>query len=479
MLTTRERMEMHRTNPTCNSCHPLIDPIGLALENFDVTGKWRDRENGMPLDTRGELLRRHAAGDAGRAARGAAASVRRRSCASFTENLMTYALGRRVEDFDLPTVRAIAREAEAHGYRMSSFILGVVKSAAFRSKRADAAVGDDRRSGSTDSGRPATIAGDRRCSSSPARAFPAARSFAAMGATVALPFLDAMVPALSRFGRRRARPPERTRLVCIEMVHGAAGCNACGASKNLWAPAGVGRDFDLDRRQRAAVARAVPRLPDDRQQHRRAQGRGVHAAGDRRRPLPLERGVPDAVASRSRRRAPTSAPARRSTSSYAQQFGQDTPIPSMQLCIENVDQAGGCSYGYSCVYTDTISWASPDRAAADDPRPAHGVRQLFGAGAHAADRAVAAQARTRASSTGSPARSPALKRELGPADRARLDDYLDDVREIERRIQAVEARNTQRRGARAARRAGRRARLVRRAREADVRPAGAGVRSPT
>ena len=60
MLTTRERMEMHRANPTCNSCHRFMDPIGLALDNFDVTAKWRERENGMPLDTQGRLLRRHA-----------------------------------------------------------------------------------------------------------------------------------------------------------------------------------------------------------------------------------------------------------------------------------------------------------------------------------------------------------------------------------------------------------------------------------
>ena len=135
ILTTSERMRAHRTNPTCASCHNLIDPIGLALDNFDVTGKWRLRENGMPLDTRGTFydgteientsdlvdvllsrpipLVRH-----------------------FTSNLMTYALGRRVEVEDQPTIRAIAKQAEAEGYRMSSFVLGVVQSDAFRMKQA-------------------------------------------------------------------------------------------------------------------------------------------------------------------------------------------------------------------------------------------------------------------------------------------------------------------------------------------------------
>ncbi len=143
------------------------------------------------------------------------------------------------------------------------------------------------------------------------------------------------------------------------------------------------------------LARAVPRLPDDRQQHRRAQGRGVHAAGDRRRPLPLERGVPDAVAPEADAGLRRATPARRSTRSTRRRFGQDTPIPSMQLCIENVDQAGGCAYGYSCVYTDSISWASPTEPLPmiRDPRVA--FDQLFGVGGTAAERA--ARRRTRRS----------------------------------------------------------------------------------
>ena len=86
---------------------------------------------------------------------------------------------------------------------------------------------------------------------------------------------------------------------------------------------------------------------------------------------------------------------------YAQKFGQDTPIPSMQLCIENVDQAGGCSYGYSCVYTDTISWAAPDAAAADDSRSARWPSISCSASAPRRKSAPSAAPKTRASSTGS------------------------------------------------------------------------------
>src|ERR671910_144555 len=124
----------------------------------------------------------------------------------------------------------------------------------------------------------------------------------------------------------------------------------------------------------------------------------------------------------------------------AQKFGQETPIPSMQLCIENVDQAGGCFYGYSCAYTDSISWSSPEDPLpmVRDPRAV--FDQLFGVGTTPEAR----RARRKddqsildwvAESVGD------LRRTLGPADRARLADYLEDVREIERRIQKVEQSN--------------------------------------
>jgi hypothetical protein len=134
-LTTRERMEMHRAAPTCRSCHQFMDPIGLALDNFDVTGRWRIKENGMPLDTRGTLYDGTpitSPAELTQALLGRPIPLYR----NFTLNLMAYALGRRVEYYDQPTIRAIVREAEENDYRISSFILGVVKSDAFRMKRA-------------------------------------------------------------------------------------------------------------------------------------------------------------------------------------------------------------------------------------------------------------------------------------------------------------------------------------------------------
>ena len=148
----------------------------------------------------------------------------------------------------------------------------------------------------------------------------------------------------------------------------------------------------------------------------------------------------------------------------------------MQLCIENVDQAGGCSYGYSCVYTDSISWASPNAAAADDPRSARRCSISCSASARRRRSARERRAEDRSILDWLTRRSARLKKELGAADRARLERL--PRRRARDRAPHPEGRGAQqqRRAARAARRADRRARLVRRARQADVRPAGAGVR---
>ena len=112
LLSTRERMEQHRANPACNSCHRVIDPPGLALENFDVTGQWRVKDNGVADRPAGQLYDgTKMDGPAG--LRAALLKHADLFVLSFTENLMTYALGRRVEHYDMPAVRAIVREAAA------------------------------------------------------------------------------------------------------------------------------------------------------------------------------------------------------------------------------------------------------------------------------------------------------------------------------------------------------------------------------
>jgi hypothetical protein len=136
LLSVRERMEQHRANPACTSCHRVMDPLGLALENFDVTGRWRIKDSGVPVDATGELYDGFKI-DGPVGLRQALLKHSDMVLLSFTESLMTYALGRRVEHYDMPTIRTIIRDAAKTDNRLSSFILGVVRSAAFQMSRAE------------------------------------------------------------------------------------------------------------------------------------------------------------------------------------------------------------------------------------------------------------------------------------------------------------------------------------------------------
>jgi len=131
VLTVRERMEEHRKSPACASCHRVIDPLGLALENFDPTGKWRIKDAGVPVDAAGVMYD----GTKLDGPEGLRAAILKRQdvfLQTFTENLMTYALGRRIEYYDMPTVRRIVHDAAKQNYRISAFITGVINSGAFQ-----------------------------------------------------------------------------------------------------------------------------------------------------------------------------------------------------------------------------------------------------------------------------------------------------------------------------------------------------------
>ena len=134
LLTTRERLALHSSNPTCNACHRFMDPIGLALDGYDVTGRVRLRENGAPLDTRGTFYD----GTAVSTPADLVNVLMKRPLPlvrNFASHLLAYSIGRRAEYFDGPSIREIALKAESDGYRMSAFILGVVQSNAFRMAR--------------------------------------------------------------------------------------------------------------------------------------------------------------------------------------------------------------------------------------------------------------------------------------------------------------------------------------------------------
>jgi hypothetical protein len=134
-LSVRQRLEEHRKNPFCASCHRVIDPIGLALENFDPTGQWRTIDNDVPVDATTVMYD----GTAVNGLEGLVQALLKRQdtlLRVFTQNLMAYALGRDVQYFDMPTVRSIVARASLNGNRFSSYVLGVVHSEAFRMSRA-------------------------------------------------------------------------------------------------------------------------------------------------------------------------------------------------------------------------------------------------------------------------------------------------------------------------------------------------------
>jgi hypothetical protein len=131
--TVRERLEAHRTNPTCNACHGVMDPLGFALENFDAIGAWqvKDREAGTPIDSSGELADGTVV-DGPVDLREALLEDPTQFVQTLTEKLMIYALGRGVEHYDMPAVRRIVRDAEREGYRFSAILTGVALSEPFR-----------------------------------------------------------------------------------------------------------------------------------------------------------------------------------------------------------------------------------------------------------------------------------------------------------------------------------------------------------
>jgi hypothetical protein len=257
-----------------------------------------------------------------------------------------------------------------------------------------------------------------------------------MGVSLALPLLDSMVPAQTPLHKTAAAV--RPRLMCIEMVHGSAGSTVDGSNKHYWSPEKDGGDFELtqtleplkDFRDYLTIISDTDLRPagafsdaEEGGDHFRSSSVFLTAAHPK-----LTMGA-DIYCGTS------------IDQMYAQQFGQDTPLPSMQVCIESLDASGHCDYGYACVYSDTISWASPTQPLPMTVDPRMVFESLFGDGSTPEERALRQQA------NGSVLdrikhRVAQLQKGLPANDRTRLNEYLDDVREIERRIQRTEKHNT-------------------------------------
>ena len=260
-----------------------------------------------------------------------------------------------------------------------------------------------------------------------------------LGATIALPLLDSMIPARGAFAQTQAgRAAGRTRLVCIEQVHGAAGCSEYGATQNFWSPAVTGRKFDLSRGSLSSLEpfRKHLTIVSNTDTRMAEASQPAEVGGDHFRSSAV-------MYTHVRPKLTEGSDVHVGTSMdqlYVQKFGQDTPIPSMQLSIEPVDQSGGCAYGYACVYTDTISWAAPDQPLPMIRDPRMVFEQLFGAGGTPEQRELR-RATDKSILDMLTNQMAALRRQLGPSDRLRLDQYSSNIREIEQRITKVEARN--------------------------------------
>lgn len=255
------------------------------------------------------------------------------------------------------------------------------------------------------------------------------------GTLMALPFLESMVPAQTPLEKTAAMP--KSRFTGIEIVHGNSGSTTYGTEKHLWAPKKVGRDFEFTQ-----ILKPMEKFRDYTT---------IISHTDCGQADPL---TPDEVGAdhfRSSSVFLTASHPKQTEGSdvyngisidqlYAHKFGQDTPLPSIQLSIENQDTSGACGYHYSCVYMDTLSWASATDPLPmiQDPRLA--FEELFGVGSTPEERTLRRDlSRSILDRIQSSVRK--LRADIGSEDRNRLDNYLDNVREIERRIQRIEEYN--------------------------------------
>jgi hypothetical protein len=260
------------------------------------------------------------------------------------------------------------------------------------------------------------------------------------GAAIALPLLDSMVAAQTPL--RKTAAAVRTRFAAIEIVHGAAGSTIDGETKHYWSPSAEGPNFEM--------SPTLQPLEPHRDYITIVTGTDLHNASAL---SPREEGADH---TRSSAVFLTAAHPKMTEGSdihlgtsidqiYAErssQWDNAAPLPSIQLAIEDVGSlSGACGYGYSCVYANTISWASPTQPLPMEINPRVAFERLFGDGATPAERLARREADRSILDT---IRQEAarLSKNLGPSDRSRLTDYLDSVREIETRIQRVEKFNS-------------------------------------
>ncbi|MEQ8313397.1 MAG: DUF1552 domain-containing protein [Gammaproteobacteria bacterium] len=259
-----------------------------------------------------------------------------------------------------------------------------------------------------------------------------------MGAGVALPFLSAMVPAgrLLAQGSESATP---ARLVCIEESMGCAGGSDWGHARNLFAPQETGRDFTIGNDSQLKPLEAFREyltVVSSTDCHMADPFNADQIGGDHDRSTAvfLTQAMPKQTQG-SDIHIGTSI-----DQLHAQRFGQDTVLPSLELCIEEIDRGGGCAYNYHCAYTTSLAWATPNQPLPAIREPRAVFERLFGAGDTEQDR-IERRMTNKSMLDWMVTEVERLNKSLGPADRVALDEYLQHIREVERRIQLMEAQN--------------------------------------
>ena len=256
-----------------------------------------------------------------------------------------------------------------------------------------------------------------------------------VGTALSLPLLESMVPAQTPQRQTAANP--RTKLACLEMVHGSAGSTQYGIDQNMWMPPTEGSDFEFGTILEPAeqFRDYITLVTHTDQRPAEAYTAEEEGADHFRSSAVFLTGAHPKQTEGSDVQSGTSI-----DQIYANEFGQDTPLPSLQLCIENLDASGNCGYHYSCVYMNSISWSSPKTPLPMIIDPRMAFEELFGAGG--SPEARAARRRANQSILDSVTLEiDRLRQDIGTRDRNRLNDYLESVREIERRIQQIEQYN--------------------------------------
>ena len=431
-------------NPTCAACHKIMDPIGFSLENFDAVGMWRNEDEGLPIDASGVLVDGTILNGPA-SLRNALLRYSDQYVRVVTEKLLTYALGRGTDAADMPVVRSIVREAAGNDYRFSAIVMGIVKSVPFQMNTKDTGAGSRR-----DSVRELSMFLTKK--SIPRRTF-----LRGGAVTLALPLLDAMVPSGTLLAQTAARP--KSRFVGIFVPHGMA--------PGYWVPSAEGSGFTFPMvftpleqfRDQTVILSGLhgrssepppgvsgadhwvaaaflcankPRKTVGRRRLRRHHGRSGDRSGDRARHAPAV----DAAGGRGSR------------------FERQQLRRRLQLRL----------YQHHLL-------ADADQAAADGAEPAGDLRADVRRREHRRRAGAPAPGRSQHPGLAHPGLS-RFRVAVGAGDRRRLDEYLEDVREIERRLQiAAKASETSDHD----RDAVRHPRVLRRAHQAPVRPHGARV----